>query len=292
MNPPRKSTRQEKNPAETAHKPSRKVAIDEVLRSLQDLVNNELAVESPKSEVTPSATAPADRIPEPALSATEGPVVALPGDAFESESIMLEGLPEAPPVGEQAAEKAIPPEGLQQELPHLDMAAEVAVDTESDESGSLLVEFEAPAPDLPGTEEIDGRDEDRIVRTAPAEYESDTGESMLPDTPAAEVPASDDSTIAILSPAEAGDWSDIPVLDDAVEFHEELEPLPSSAPLPDARRLAVQVAARLNVELRKEGKPGLSSEVIARLAHLLEETLAKGTPNMENTGTDNHPDKH
>jgi hypothetical protein len=294
MNPPRKSTGQDKAPAETTHKPSRKVAIDEVLRSLQDLVNNELAVESPKAEVAPPAAAPADRVPESAPSANEGPVVALPGDAFASESIMLEGLPEAPPVGEQAAERAIPPEGLQQELPHLDVTADVAVDTGSDENSSLLVEFEAPAPELPDTEEIGGRDEDEIATAAPAEYESDTGESIPLDISTAEVPASDDSAVENLSSAEAGDWSDIPVLDDAVEFHEELAPLPSSAPvsLPDARRLAVQVAARLNVELRKEGKPVLSSEIIARLVRVLEDALAKGAPNVENTRTDNHPDKH
>jgi hypothetical protein len=43
------------------------------------------------------------------------------------------------------------------------------------------------------------------------------------------------------------------------------------------------VAARLNVELRKQGKRGLASDVIAHLAHLLEDALAKGRANMENS---------
>jgi hypothetical protein len=57
-------------------------------------------------------------------------------------------------------------------------------------------------------------------------------------------------------------------------------------PADAARRLAIQVAARLNVELRKSGQVGLSSDIITRLARLLQEALAKSAPNMENTPQD------
>ena len=84
-------------------------------------------------------------------------------------------------------------------------------------------------------------------------------------------------------------WDDIPVLEEAVDMadiNDTDEGHASGAMLPhagDARRLAIQVAARLNVELRKSGQPGLSSEIITRLARMLEEALAKGTANVENT---------
>jgi len=70
-----------------------------------------------------------------------------------------------------------------------------------------------------------------------------------------------------------------------------MEFLPPAATLPPAdaaHRLAIQVAARLNVELRKSGQGGLSSDIITRLARLLQEALAKGAPNMENTPPDKH----
>jgi hypothetical protein len=89
--------------------------------------------------------------------------------------------------------------------------------------------------------------------------------------------------------------SDIPLLEDAIDLDEHIElstPKPAAAPARrtappsagnDPRRLAIQLAARLNVDLRREGKPVLGSDVIAKLARLLEESLAKGAPNMENT---------
>jgi hypothetical protein len=94
--------------------------------------------------------------------------------------------------------------------------------------------------------------------------------------------------------AEETIWDDFPVLEEAVELAEEFDAdelghraeIPPSAKLPPAdtaRRLAIQVAARLNVELRTSGQAGLSSDIITRLARLLQEALAKGTANMENT---------
>jgi hypothetical protein len=129
----------------------------------------------------------------------------------------------------------------------------------------------------------------------------DTAPASLTETPAA--PAE------VMAPAEEIKWDDIPVLNEAVELTEDtdtgeaghetdpgdilatMEFVPSAANLPPAdaaHRLAIQVAARLNVELRKSGQGGLSSDIITRLARLLQEALAKGAPNMENTPPDKH----
>ena len=47
-------------------------------------------------------------------------------------------------------------------------------------------------------------------------------------------------------------------------------------------KLAIQVAARLNVEMRRGGKRGLNSDVITHLARILEEALAQAASNSEN----------
>lgn len=105
--------------------------------------------------------------------------------------------------------------------------------------------------------------------------------------------------MAVPAPPEELNWDDIPVLEEAVEMLEETEanetghavggPAAINLPPADAaRRLAIQVAARLNVELRKSGQAGLSSDIITRLARLLQEALAKGVSNMENTPPDKH----
>jgi hypothetical protein len=293
MSPTRKPNPLDRG-APTAHKPSRKVALDEVLRSLQDLVQNELNVESPEPGKTPPAV-PAPEAAEPAPAASpevpvaETVILETLSDADE-EIVMETPLPAAGP--EPAADPApltraaespvipaaipIPPGGLQQELPYLD----------------------APAPPVPETPAIIASE----PATALSLQETDSLE-LLPEPviDIAEPPSHDetstDSTSAALG--ESIDFSDIPVLEDAVELSEDLPPLEALAPgpvpgpsalppAPDARRLAIQVAARLNVTLRKEGKPVLASDVIARLAHELEEALAKAGSNMEN----NPPEKH
>jgi hypothetical protein len=112
-------------------------------------------------------------------------------------------------------------------------------------------------------------------------------------------PAPTTMTEAVPAPAEALNWDDLPVLEEAVELVEEIEAdasapgigAPKAAPLPPAdaaRRLAIQVAARLNVELRKSGQDGLNSDIITRLARLLQEALAKDASNMENSPPDKH----
>jgi hypothetical protein len=142
-----------------------------------------------------------------------------------------------------------------------------------------------------------------ITSTEPSTVERETGNSLL-DVPPTEKAAAPDvapQSVTEAAPVATGEtnWDDIPVLEEAVDMSEELEvnetghagdaPVATNLPPAEAaRRLAIQVAARLNVELRKSGQGGLNSDIITRLARLLQEALAKVASNMEN----NPPDKH
>ena len=267
------TTRKPKPPDKGAppeHKPSRKVALEEVMRSLQDLVSNELATEPAKQPGEPRAYA--SKKSRAAGRQPAAPSVAAPG----TEAGFAEETPEMPPGAAAttpstpeprvAPNQVIPAGGLQQELPYLDPL--------SPEPG--VHQPGAAVPDIP-----------------PAGAATDTDSHSPPDVSA--------SPLAVAAPAapEEVNWDDIPVLEEAVEMLEETEtneagrvvggPAATNLPSTDAaRRLAIQVAARLNVELRKSGQAGLSSDIITRLARLLQEALAKGASNMENSPPDKH----
>jgi hypothetical protein len=304
-NPPEKG--------DSAPKPSRKVAIEEVLRSLQDLVNNELSVDASKPEPTADAVPPGNPVPKSGISNPFPPASARARtDAGENVPIDLEVLPEivpetapTPPEPAHITKEQLPPEGLQQELPYLEPEAAIQTSaTAAVEPSPLLVEPEFPSPELPGTDELDDRSvPDTIDVKVKGIEPAGLSDPPIPASPADDIrepePVASGPSLetsgAGASPAVAHDDgpNDLPVLEDAVDLHDEPEPhqVPDESSLPaaqDGRRLAIQVAARLNVELRKAGQPGLSSDVIARLARLLEETLAKGAPNMENSTKPKH----
>lgn len=264
------STRKPKPPdkgAPTEHKPSQKVALQEVMRSLQDLVSNELAIDS-----TPPVEAPKRRRAD---KFTTEPSPSVPekkrGDEVEEvESITLESLPDLPAETLAPPEAAPPttnktktdPSGIQQELPYLDALPELPAENPT----PIMFDTDQPAALLPET----------VSPDVPSILDSPTPTITDPTPPAA--------AAQTLIPE---NWDDIPVLEEAVDMadiNDSDEGQTAMLPHPgDARRLAIQVAARLNVELRKSGQPGLSSEIITRLARMLQEALAKGPTNMENT---------
>lgn len=265
------STRKPKPPdkgAPTEHKPSQKVALQEVMRSLQDLVSNELATEPVPSVEAPKRRRIADKLPaEPSSSVQEKKR----DEVDEVESITLESLPDlpaetppAPEIAQAATNKnKTDPSGIQQELPYLDALPELPTESPA----PIVADIEPPAALLP-------------------ESETPSVPSIL-DFPAPTIP---DQAPPAPAPEQAlipENWDDIPVLEEAVDMadiNDGDEGQTAMLPRPgDARRLAIQVAARLNVELRKSGQSGLSSEIITRLARMLEEALAKGTANVENT---------
>lgn len=266
------STRKPKPPdkgAPTEHKPSQKVALQEVMRSLQDLVSNELAIDS-----TPPMEAPkrrrADKLTtEPSPSVPERK---REDEVEEVESITLESLPDLPAETPAPPEAAPPttnktktdPSGIQQELPYLDALPELPAENPA----PIMLDTEQPAVLLP----------EAAAPEVPSILDSST--PTIPDSTPPAPPAPAQTLIP-------ENWDDIPVLEEAVDMADINDSDEGQAttlsPPGDARRLAIQVAARLNVELRKSGQPGLSSEIITRLARMLEEALAKGTANVENT---------
>lgn len=284
MSPTRKARPTDKASA-AEHKPSHKVAMNEVLRTLQDLVQNELVVEP----AAPVAAEPKPRswAPKP----DQAPASSMPTLELLSE----ESLPDLTELPSPAAAPApaIPPGGLQTELPYL----ESPLETPASESApaatdlppgpdSLFIEPLSPLPEMPSLSP-----DAEAVPFAPVAEAPDAVTIDAPPLPMTEATAPPPA----LAPEQTSDGGnlpelgDFPVLEDAVELSHETEPSATALPsATDARRLAIQVAARLNVELRREGRDGLSSELITRLAHLLEEALAKAGANMENTGPEQH----
>ena len=311
MSPTRKPKPPDKG-APPEHKPSRKVALEEVMRSLQDLVSNELATEPAKSPGEAQATAAKTKKPAPA----ENPPVTR--SAFSADV-----MPTVPPV---AAELTAEPESttLDRAFPTQSASAIPEVVDELPGLGAEpLTTLAEPSPTTGDDVPLGGiQQELPYLETAPpapsASHPAPTPVAaetevtpFLPET----LPVDDAKTDFVagnntsVSSAEELQWDDFPVLEEVVDQTEEIdtdeighrtdpvgvnaakELLPSSANLPPAeaaRRLAIQVAARLNVELRKSGQGGLSSDIITRLARLLQEALAKGTSNMENTPPDKH----
>lgn len=304
-------------------KPSRKVALDEVLRTLQDLVQHELDVGSlpsrqteppPVADGTPPAAAESAATPEDtaidALAAIpisdtivlETPVTPPDNTAPPAEAIAVAATPDDPALASTKRRPArrASDQGVQQELPHLDAPAPAPTTVETPAPATATIEpndSDLPQLDMaavdwsvPPAEPATTRDAEMSVVADELPNLSETPEPAVaePEPPAPNAPqaVTDDSL------------HDIPVLEDAVDFHHEppadshaIEAAPAGHALPaagTARRLAIQVAARLNVTLRKEGKPVLSSELIARLAHELEEALAKGGANMENSPSEKH----
>src|SRR3970040_1752516 len=100
MSPTRKPKPPDKGPP-PEHKPSRKVALEEVMRSLQDLVSNELAIEpekqpgesEPAAPVKAKARAAGKQAAEP-TAAPQAIDAASAETAPETEFITLESLPD------------------------------------------------------------------------------------------------------------------------------------------------------------------------------------------------------
>jgi hypothetical protein len=327
-----------------AHKPSRKVALDEVLRSLQDLVQNELSVDTPvagkpeapadtgaRDAAPTSSPAGADTVaqdlpplvdlvqnepnvatpvaaePEtPAAPAAPEPAPAVsPSEPTAGDTVALDLPPlvdldaspapadTPPPVALSPAEApvsaSVPPGGLQQELPYLDTPGPGVAEPVPPANAPTLAPALVADPFAGDRPPASGQD--AMARS---------GSEPVIDIAEPPRPPGGPTTSTAPALGEAVDFRDIPVLEDAVELNEDFPALetPAAEPGPkpvnplilarDARRLAIQVAARLNVSLRREGKAGLSSDIIARLAHELEQALAKDDANMENTKPQRH----
>jgi len=332
------STRKPKPPDRGApeHKPSRKVALNEVLRSLQDLVQNELNVEpaAGQSIATANAAAPSPvPAPEPPASEASAPDTASPDTTLadlappavsdeapaSAHRPAPKTKPAAPPPKPDKARRSSPAGGVQQELPYLDSdatrepAAIEAGEIKAGEIKAAAIDADSAAPTV-AAPEASAIPDPEVVALEPASEPAvdpampETGPvhdvpglemETLPALPESNITASGDAIVVTGDSHDRAEWladdgdalNDIPVLEDAVDLIETMPDeaasvvaSPAHRPAPaEARRLAIQAAARLNVTLRKEGKPVLASDVIARLVRELEQVLANGAPNVDNT---------
>jgi hypothetical protein len=257
------------------HKPSPRHTLQEVLRSLQDMVRNELAAVEPRPVEPPPAPAPPIRTP---------------ADIEAGLSQVLTVLPSQTGTPQDAATPSAPAAAIEQPQPPPPAPAVPAAALEPEPL--VLTPAPPPAPVTP-----EPPPEPPPVRAAKRPQPADRQlklpifESAPPAEPVAPV-AAVHAEPAQAVPAEAPVPDDIPVLRDAV-FVPPTRPPPAPAPPvqieiplppPDtAREIAIQVAARLNVELRQSGRRGLSSEAILRLTQLLREALAQAATNVDNT---------
>jgi len=284
------------------HKPSPKHTLDEVLRSLQDMIRHELADVSAKKSAGAGPVAHAGDADihadlEKALERLKSDLedsllrnsVSIP---FEAHNALLPMLVMPPaPISRHAAGTAAsmdpPPYTARKELPalHPDHAPATA-----------------PPTAAPGVNQRELPFLDGVTPTGgvPTPLREHTPLFTRPGLGAMPAAATDDSLeSAGVSDAEAIAREEalladsIPVLTDAVVFPEaaseaEVEDaVQIEAPLPSpdrARDIAIRVAARLNIELRKSGRRGLNTPVIIRLAQLLRDALAQAPPNSDNSG--------
>lgn len=324
------------------HKPSERHTLEEVLKSLQDLIRNDLLENAPPAKPPPAAasgTPPAHAEPSgpvdihsvmqslrelvgKELTAEDAPA---PSPAPAAASVAETPLPEGkaarkiePATGTLRAKKAPaqeppptpPPKatgggGLQQHLPFdaarstddLELTAPPGADLEVLDTGSTKKKPSAPGATresrtLDAATQPAGPPAPEVVRAADASAPGKDLAAALKELDTVEfTPSSADDA----AQAPAFDLDDIPVLDDIVLespgatseipvlFDEVAVPAPKSPPSPErARDLAIQVIARLNIELRKSGATALDPQVIPRLQALLREALEREAANRDN----------
>ncbi len=285
------------------HKPSQKHTLDEVLRSLQDMIRHELV------DVTAKKTAGADTPPrahdtdihtdlekaletlkssiEDSLLRTAGPI------PFESLNSLLPVLGTPAAHGTDAAVLMDPPPyTARKELSalHPDHApAETHASTAPARVNQRDLPFLDGVAPTGGTPTPMREHAPSFTRPGLAGVATTDNDTTPPDS-LVSATLSDAEAIAR---EEALLADSIPVLTDAVVFPEAAseadagEAVQIEVPLPSpdrARDIAIRVAARLNIELRKSGKRGLSTPTIIRLAQLLRDALAQAQSNVDNSG--------
>jgi len=221
-------------------------------------------------------------------------------------------LDEQPPIEDVSL--AEPEPAMIDETPFIPINEDSPAADESPIDEELIdIEFTDMDDDEPETEDATMRETDAPREAEPIEEIPKTGpdttaaseEEMPPETDAPETDADDIQFVDTGAVPEPPDWEDVPVLEDAVyvppESHPDSEPgkpaiapdagEPSApvqleVPLPSpegAREIAIRAAARLNIELKRSGRRGLSNDVIIQLTRILRDSLAQAGANVDNT---------
>ena len=243
------------DPSKLKHKPSKKHTLEEVLKSLQDLIHNDLL----RGTARGAGPFPAPPETAPPTPASTTPLADMP---FGSVVKLLEEL--------VAKDLAVADDDL----------------TSKEVPGQITPEPESPAtspakkPD--STQQAFGFDDWDAPPAVPvadaaaaplAESAADTMDTADFDieTPTAEAEPSLDLDIPILTEpvsAERFTDNDIPVLEDIATADE----------MSTAHEIAERVVARLNAERQARGEPALDAGVLEALRALLREELERNPP--------------
>lgn len=243
------------DPEKLKHKPNEKHTLDEVLKSLQDLIHNDLLHGAAKPAGTPAA--PSETGAEP--TASEGETPTHPGP---SGSVPLEAVVES-----------------LEELVAKDLA-------DDDRTSNDTPKEIAPKPETPATsptkkpdvaQQAFGFDDDwNTPAAAPAEE------------PAASPPVENTADFEIEAPtpeAEPSPDFDIPTLTQPVSaerFTDDdipiLEDIAAAGEMSTAHEIAERIVTRLNAERQARGEPALDAGVLEALRALLREELERHFP--------------
>lgn len=303
------------------HKPSPKHTLDEVLKSLHDLIRNDLVsanAATPASEHAPTPAPPAVREADEfnaALDELDEIITHKLIEPVEQAHRLPPGPPELVSNNEDALNEEEPGIDADPLLdpPDEDIVLESDPATESDsepndtpraETQEAFSFAEPPTPDKtdepfePSYElvDIDGGSvaapppaDDRPEQTtetppgdwddaATVDFDASPAPAESQAANAAPVPEPPAPPPAEPPPSSAASLDDIPVLHEVA--HEILARADGAGlPPPErARAIAIQVIARLNIELRQSGRPPLDPRMIDRLQELLKHALAAGSP--------------
>jgi hypothetical protein len=260
------------------HKPSRKVVLEEVLASLQDLVSNEFA----------------DGSASVADSSEQSPRVLSNGPRKRGRP-RKHPLPDSPPAKRRPVSSRHDRQSDSDDTDYTysqEQADLFGGAAQMDSGNGALASPSAHAPD-PAT-----RDDSADWPGQATELENGARRATLrvvgSDTPATARDRPRDpmnsksankfaNTHPAATESEPLNWADdIPVLTEAVEpdeldmsqlRHVVDESLARKDLAPEARAIAVKVAARLNIEMRRDGGAQLDIKTIMRLQDLLKEAL-------------------
>lgn len=233
------------------HKPNTRHTLNEVLHSLQDMMNNELAgIELSPQEIAGGKSRKNKKKNKETvlrnLKALIGSAVPSFGTpAAETDTATDDGDDGGKPTARTGRDDAFPDTGPTRDAdpPQPGEAGSPAVD-------DFALEMEDADQPTPFSARRN-RDEGKKARKPPASASQSPADAR---TEQVEI-----------------NWDDIPVLNEVVAP----PPMPDGTTSQQAREIAIKVAAALNVELRKEGTDTMDVKTIMRLQSLLGRELTE-----------------
>lgn len=290
------------------HKPSPKHTLDEVLKSLQDLIRNNLVDAETASEHPPPGASRAGRAAARAKTAATTPassrlastntsppatvgkildslrdlITHELGDADTAASVTHPATTPAPKPTNPAARAASAKKTKLATVKTPDAPTRTKPQSRplaAKADSGLPIEAQKPAtPAFAKTQTQTNRIPRGGLQTA-FPFSSKSAE-------AARAAAADETDeleeIVAAPPPDSANWDDIPVLEE-IAAHPDEEMKPAAVPAPGrAREIAVKVVAKLNIELRKCGERALDPRTIDRLQSVLREALEAEGANVDN----------